>query len=201
MQDGLIGKVTFVRTWNYANIYPEGIGNPPDSDPPAGARLGHVAGSGAQGPVQLEPLRGGRPLVNLPLFLRLRQRLAGRLGVHLLDIVQWAMKVDGPNAVTASGAKFYLQDNSDTPDTLQMTFEYPTFVCHLRKPAVQRQFDVRPWIRHRIPRHRRNDVRRPRGIPGLSREPVWHAITRNARSMDWEEREVRGKTPECKWTR
>jgi hypothetical protein len=39
------------------------------------------------------------------------------------------MKVDGPSAVSASGSKFYLQDNSETPDTLVITFEYPGFVC------------------------------------------------------------------------
>ena len=49
-------------------------------------------------------------------------------GVHLFNVVQWAMKVDGPNAVTASGGKWYLQDNSETPDTLQATFEYPGFL-------------------------------------------------------------------------
>src|SRR5439155_2800075 len=31
VEDGLLGKVSFVRTWNYSNEYPEGIGNPPDS--------------------------------------------------------------------------------------------------------------------------------------------------------------------------
>jgi len=36
VQQGYLGKVTFARTWNYSNEYPEGIGNPPDSDPPAG---------------------------------------------------------------------------------------------------------------------------------------------------------------------
>ena len=36
VQDGLIGKVSFVRTENYSDIYPDGIGNPPDSDPPPG---------------------------------------------------------------------------------------------------------------------------------------------------------------------
>jgi len=49
--------------------------------------------------------------------------------VHLMDIVQWAMRVDGPHTITALGRKFYLKDNSDTPDTLQITLEYPEFVA------------------------------------------------------------------------
>jgi len=39
------------------------------------------------------------------------------------------MKVDGPHTVSALGRKFYLKDNSDTPDTLQITLEYPEFVA------------------------------------------------------------------------
>ena len=50
-------------------------------------------------------------------------------GVHLLDIVRWAMDVRYPETVSASGGKFYLQDNRETPDTLLTTYKYPNFVC------------------------------------------------------------------------
>src|SRR5262249_40591019 len=33
---GRLGKITFVRTWNFGNQWPEGIGNPPDTNPPDG---------------------------------------------------------------------------------------------------------------------------------------------------------------------
>src|SRR5438445_10917790 len=36
VQSGRLGKITFVRTWNYGNATPGGIGNPPDSEPPPG---------------------------------------------------------------------------------------------------------------------------------------------------------------------
>jgi predicted dehydrogenase len=36
VRSGKLGRVSFVRSWNYVNSFPEGIGNPPDSDPPAG---------------------------------------------------------------------------------------------------------------------------------------------------------------------
>src|ERR1035441_1629005 len=36
VQSGVLGKISFVRTWNYGNQYPNGSGSPPDSDPPAG---------------------------------------------------------------------------------------------------------------------------------------------------------------------
>ncbi len=50
-------------------------------------------------------------------------------GVHLIDIVQWAMNVDAPVAVDAMGGKFTLNDNRETPDTLMATFEYPKFIA------------------------------------------------------------------------
>ena len=50
-------------------------------------------------------------------------------GVHLLDIVQWAQQVDAPQTISASGGKFVLKDNRDTPDTLTTTLKYPGFIC------------------------------------------------------------------------
>ncbi len=35
VRDGAIGKVSFCRAWFHENDYPNGIGNPPDSDPPS----------------------------------------------------------------------------------------------------------------------------------------------------------------------
>jgi hypothetical protein len=32
-------------------------------------------------------------------------------------------------AATAAGSKYLLKDNADTPDTLQVTLEYPGFIC------------------------------------------------------------------------
>src|SRR5882672_3804431 len=51
------------------------------------------------------------------------------MGVHAFDIIQWAMKVEAPDTVSASGGKFALTDNRETPDLLQVTFQYPGFVC------------------------------------------------------------------------
>ena len=47
-------------------------------------------------------------------------------GVHLLDIVQAAFNEEQPKYVTASGGKWYLTDNRETPDTLKVTYEYPS---------------------------------------------------------------------------
>jgi len=129
VEDGLIGQVTFARTWNYSNIYPQGIGNPPDSEVPPGLDWDMWLGPAPKVPFNWNRFGVGDRWSTFRYFYDYANGWLGDWCVHLLDIVHWAMKVDGPTAVTASGAKFYLQDNSDTPDTLQVTFEYPTFVC------------------------------------------------------------------------
>jgi predicted dehydrogenase len=135
VQDGFLGKVSFVRTWNYGNEYPHGIGNIPDSDPPADLDWDMWLG-----PAPKVPFNWNRfgPDPNLPerwsTFRYFWDYAGGYMtdwGVHLIDIVQWAMKVDGPNVITGQGGKYYIQDNAETPDTLQVTYEYdnPKFVC------------------------------------------------------------------------
>jgi predicted dehydrogenase len=129
IQDGLIGKVSFARTWNYSNIYPEGIGNPPDTDPAPGLDWDMWLGPAPKVPYNWNRFGVGDRWSTFRYFYDYANGWLGDWCVHLLDIVHWAMKVDGPSVVSASGRKFYLQDNADVPDTLQVTFEYPNFVC------------------------------------------------------------------------
>ncbi len=129
IQEGLIGKVSLVKTWNYSNVYPEGIGNPPDSDPPPGLDWDFWLGPAPKVPYNWNRFGVGDRWSTFRYFYDYANGWPGDWCVHLLDVVHWAMKVDGPTAVTASGSKFFLKDNSDIPDTLQITFEYPNFVC------------------------------------------------------------------------
>jgi len=129
VQDGLVGKVSFVRTWNYENIFPEGIGDPKDSDPPSELDWDLWLGPAPKVPFNWNRFGVGDRWSTFRYFWDYAGGWMTDWGVHLLDIVQWAMKADGPNTVTASGGKYYLTDNSETPDTLQATFEFPGFVC------------------------------------------------------------------------
>ena len=129
VQDGLIGKVTFVRTWNYANLYPDGIGNPPDSEVPAGLDWDMWLGPAPKVPFNWNRFGVGDRWSTFRYFYDYANGWPGDWMVHLMDIVQWAMRVEGPHTVTALGKKFILQDNSDTPDSLQITLEYPEFVA------------------------------------------------------------------------
>ena len=46
-------------------------------------------------------------------------------GVHLNDIVLWALDAKGPQAVYATGGIFTTDDDRDTPDTLAGRLRVP----------------------------------------------------------------------------
>lgn len=129
IQDGWLGKVSFVRTWNYGNSYPQGIGNPPDSDPPPELDWDMWLGPAPKRPFNWNRFGVGDRWSTFRYFWDYAGGFMTDWGVHLIDIVQWALRVDGPRVVTAVGGKFYIQDNAETPDTLQVTYEYPSCVC------------------------------------------------------------------------
>ncbi len=129
IRDGFLGKVTFVRTWNYGNSAPQGIGNPPDSDPPAGLDWDLWLGPAPKVPFNANRFGVGDRWSTFRYFYDYANGWLGDWAVHLIDVVQWALEVPGPQVITASGSKFVIRDNAETPDTLQATFEYPGFVA------------------------------------------------------------------------
>jgi len=130
IRKGHIGKVSLVRTWNYGNAFPDGIGNPPDSTPPQDLDWDLWLGPARK--VPFNPNRFGVHPDRWSSFRWFWDYAGGMMtdwGVHLLDIVHWAMDVDAPQSVSAQGGKFCLLDNRETPDTLQVTYQYPGFIC------------------------------------------------------------------------
>jgi predicted dehydrogenase len=129
VQNGRLGDVSMVRCWNVANNSPEGIGNPPDCDPPAGLDWDLWLGPAPH--VPFNPNRFGVfPDVwsNFRWFWDYAGGMMTDWGVHLIDIVQWAMKVNAPLSVATTGGKYVLKDNRETPDTILATYRYPGFV-------------------------------------------------------------------------
>ena len=129
VRGGRIGDVTMVRCWNVSNASPEGIGNPPDGEPPAGLDWDLWLGPAPK--VPFNPNRFGVTPDAWSHFRWFWDYAGGMMtdwGVHLIDIVQWAMNVEAPLAVSAVGGKFDLTDNRETPDTILASYQYPDFV-------------------------------------------------------------------------
>jgi predicted dehydrogenase len=126
VQSGVLGKVSFVRTWNYSNTFPDGQGTYPDSDPPAGLDWDLWLGPAPKVPYNFQRFGVAKDRWStFRYFYDYANGWPGDWGVHLMDIVQWAMQTDGPTGITAIGSKHYIKDNTETPDTLVLTWEYP----------------------------------------------------------------------------
>ena len=136
IQEGKIGDITFVRTWNYGNKYPHGIGAPPDSSPLPGLNWDRWLGPAPRvpfnenrfGAIQDEEFKY-KWFSSFRWFWDYAGGMMTDWGVHLLDIVLWAMNESYPNRVSAYGGKFLLQDNRETPDTIHASFQFDDFIC------------------------------------------------------------------------
>jgi len=129
IRSGELGKITFVHTWNYGNDDPAGYGNPADAEPPSTLDWDMWLG-----PAPKVPFNGNRfgvdPADKYFSTFRYFWDYAGGMmtdwGVHWLDIVQMAFHEEVPTEITALGGKYWLKDNTETPDTLQVTYKYPS---------------------------------------------------------------------------
>ena len=123
VRSGVLGPISLCRAWNVSNEAPGGIGNPPDSDPPPGLDYDLWLG-----PAPKRPYNPNRCHYLFRWFWDYAGGMITDWGTHLLDILLWGMNAEYPSAVSASGGKFVLQDNRDTPDTMEVTYEFPNFV-------------------------------------------------------------------------
>ncbi len=123
VQSGRIGPVHFVRVWNYLNMSPDGIGRAADSAPLPGLDWDFYLG-----PAPRVPFNKNRFLVSYRWFWDYAGGMATDYGTHRLDSVHQVMGVDAPRSATAAGGRLELDDGAETPDVLQITYEYPGFV-------------------------------------------------------------------------
>lgn len=123
IQNGRLGKVRYVRVWNFTNIAPNGIGKEPDSAPPDGLDWDTYLG-----PAPKVPYNRKRFLATFRYFTDYAGGTITDYGTHRFDTVHQIMGVDAPHTVSASGGRFELNDAGDQPDTMQVTYEYPGFV-------------------------------------------------------------------------
>lgn len=121
IRGGGIGKVTVARAFHIQNEWPKGISNPPDSDPPPG--LDWEAWLGPARKVRYNQNRGH---YRFRWFYDYSGGQVTNMGVHYLDVIQWALGQNAPRAVAALGGRVAgMDDNRAIPDTLEVTWEYP----------------------------------------------------------------------------
>jgi predicted dehydrogenase len=118
---GHIGTISSVRMASIRNVFP-GFGNPPDAPPPAD--LDWEMWLGPAPARKYNPLRG---LYHFRWFWDTAGGQMTNLGAHHLDIVDWALGLDGLKSVMSVGGRYALKDGTETPDTQDALFDCGAF--------------------------------------------------------------------------
>ena len=130
VRSGKLGKVFWVQTWNFENISPVGLGKYPDTEAPS-----HVDYDRWLGPAPHHAFNPNRFHLLFRWYFDYAGGMMSDWGVHLNDIVLWALNSKGPKSVCTTGGIFTSGDDRDTPDTMQVVYEFPecTLTYSMRK--------------------------------------------------------------------
>ncbi len=165
VRSGKLGKVFWVQTWNYENISPVGMGRYPDSEAPS-----YVDYDRWLGPAPQRPFNPNRFHLLFRWFFDYAGGMMSDWGVHLNDIVLWALD--------AQGAQVGLHDRRDLHHRRRPRharhdagrLRIPRMHPHLLDAQGERAEVQRPRLRHPVLRHRRQPAARPRRLRGHSRQ-------------------------------
>jgi len=120
VRDGVIGKVTVARAYRVSDMYPDGIGSLSPEQPPPGLDWDMWLGPRPYRPYQYNIA---------PYYFRWWKDYSsqmGNWGVHYMDAIRWLLGERAPSSVSAHGGRYVLTDDRTIPDTMEVTFEFPS---------------------------------------------------------------------------
>lgn len=117
VQSGVLGTISKTRVWMAADR--RGLGSPSDTSPPEGCDYDFWLG-----PAPKRPFNENRFLFNWRYFWDYGGGILCDFCCHIVDPVHWAMGVDYPETIVATGGRYALRDNAETPDTLEVVYHY-----------------------------------------------------------------------------
>ncbi|MGQ9620173.1 MAG: Gfo/Idh/MocA family protein [Bacteroidales bacterium] len=115
---GKIGRINIARAFRINNMYPDGIGRYKPENPPKDLNWDMWLGPRAYRPYQYNIA---------PYKFRWWSDYSsqmGNWGVHYMDVIRWLMGETAPVAISAHGGKYFVNDDRDIPDTMEVTFEF-----------------------------------------------------------------------------
>jgi predicted dehydrogenase len=119
LHDGLIGDVLIAKCWNWQMR--KDIGRKEPSEPPAGVDYDTWVG-----PAEWMPFQSNRFHYDWHWWYNFGCGDLGNDGIHEFDYALWGLGVEThPSLISASGGKYFFDDDQQFPDTQQVTFEYP----------------------------------------------------------------------------
>lgn len=145
VQSGQLGKVHFVRIWNFRNMHPRGIGRQPNSDPPPELDWDFYLG-----PAPLVPFNRNRFLGSFRWFWDYAGGVITDWGTHRFDSMHQVMGIETPVSVSAAGGRFSIEDDEEVPDVQQATYEYPGVHRQLRMHNAECSRSRGPFAGHEV---------------------------------------------------
>jgi predicted dehydrogenase len=117
IRSGRLGKVSQVRTWLFNTI--ASIGHPENTSVPPGVDYDLWLG-----PAPRRPFNPGRFHYDWHWFWDYGTGQMGNNGIHFLDIARWGLGLEYPTHVSSGGGKLHFDDDTETPDTQVVNFDY-----------------------------------------------------------------------------
>lgn len=127
VHSGKLGEITVCRAWfvNPAGGWLKGIGHEQPQLPPASLDWDFWLG-----PAPKHAYTPNRCHRNWRWFFDYGGGLMTDWGVHLIDIVLLGMKESDPLSVHSVGGIFAMDDDRETPDTMQAIYRFPKWVMN-----------------------------------------------------------------------
>lgn len=125
VKSGALGDITVCRGWsvNPFNGRLKSLGHQPAQTPPP-----ELDWNFWLGPAPYRPYIPSHSHFTWRWYQEYGGGLMTDWGVHMLDIVLLGMQQSDPQFVSAVGGRFAMDDDRDTPDTLQAVYQFPKFI-------------------------------------------------------------------------
>lgn len=117
-RSGVLGKVRMAKAWNVQMR--ENIGRGKEGPPPAEVDYDLWLGA-----AEAVPFRDNRFHYNWHWWWNFGTGDMGNDGVHQIDMARWALGVEAPVRASGWGRKTFFDDDQQTPDSMNITFDYP----------------------------------------------------------------------------
>jgi predicted dehydrogenase len=121
VQSGALGRVTHVHCWRTARIEPHTTDNPPTKP----AELDYDFWLG---PAPKRPYDPFRAHFTFRHFWDYSGGTFIDFWCHIVDLAVWALDLKGLKSASAVGGRLFLNDPTETPDTLEAMLEFPSLM-------------------------------------------------------------------------
>ncbi len=124
IRSGKLGPISVARTFNVMNQGPGGLGNTPNSNPPAGLDWNLWVGPAPMQP--FNPLIVKSAYENCS-FMSFSGGWTPGMAPHIIDLPVWALELGYPEMTCCSGGRYVVKDAGDAPDVQEVLWQYPNF--------------------------------------------------------------------------